>query len=641
MSKNQQQQQQQQINTTTSGTVTISSNCNDGNPACAASSSSSTTPSTSPNLKCKHCKTSINNSNNNSQSESLINMNNSSNNNINELNQNKSVSIPLLVLDSSNTKNNSLLLNPEPNNNQISSIYTSASSDSIQKNAYLLTPNISSSNLNNDNLKTKHSLSDLAEQLISTSNNINSINIVNNHNGNNTNATSAANFLNRNTCIIERLSYLYLNESLADVHFILYNTVLSNSSESTSERIPAHKLILSIGSQVFMAMFYGTGSQMQQSTEITIPDVEIDAFKHMLRYLYTDELYIEADTVMSTLYVAKKYAVTALEQECVDFLKTNLKADNAFMLLQQARLFDETQLAEMCLSIIDKNSCESFSSECFLDLDLETLMLILKRDTLGIREYKLYYYLTKWAQNQCAKKNISINRENQKLVLGDALKHVRFPLMTKEEFALVMSDQESRLIDDDSIIDLFVNLTLSNNSSTSSLLNTSSSIVPKKLSFNDTPRCCLGGKEQVINRFCQVESRWGYSGTSDRVRFSVNKRIFVVGFGLYGSIYGKCEYQVLIQLIRFDSCTTCAQNSTTFVCDGTNSTFRVLFKEPVEVSPETDYIAAATLKGPDSFYGTKGLRKVSHENMTVGKITFQFQYASGMLCFTSILNDSC
>jgi BTB/POZ domain-containing protein 1/2 len=611
MSKN------QQLNTTSSGVVTTTNyNCN-GSSTCSAvggsSSSNSSTPSSSPNLKCKHCKTSLNNSNNNSQSESLINMNNTNNSNVNiDSNQNKSTSIPLLVLDSSNLKNNTL---SEPIN-QTSSINVSNSSESIQKNANPSTSNISFNNLNNINLKTKHSLSDLAEQLISTSTNNNS--------------TNAANFLNRNICIIERLSYLYLNESLADVHFVLFNTVLSTSSHSTTERIPAHKLILSIGSQVFMAMFYGTGSQMQQSSEITIPDVEIDAFKHMLRYLYTDELYIEADTVMSTLYVAKKYAVTALEQECVDFLKTNLKADNAFMLLQQARLFDETQLAEMCLNIIDKNSCESFSSECFLDLDLETLMLILKRDTLGIREYKLYYYLTKWAQSQCAKKNITINRENQKTVLGDALKYVRFPLMTKEEFALVMSDHESRLIDDDSIIDLFVNLTLSNNNSTSSILNTSTTALPKKLSFNDTPRCCLGGKEQVINRFCQVESRWGYSGTSDRVRFSVNKRIFVVGFGLYGSIYGKCEYQVLIQLIRFDSCTTCAQNSTTFVCDGTNSTFRVLFKEPVEVSPDTDYIAAATLKGPDSFYGTKGLRKVNHENMTVGKITFQFQYASGM-----------
>ena len=38
---------------------------------------------------------------------------------------------------------------------------------------------------------------------------------------------------------------------------------------------------------------------------------------------------------MTTLYTAKKYAVPSLEKHCVDFLKHNLSADNAFMLLTQ------------------------------------------------------------------------------------------------------------------------------------------------------------------------------------------------------------------------------------------------------------------------------------------------------------------
>ena len=49
-------------------------------------------------------------------------------------------------------------------------------------------------------------------------------------------------------------------------------------------------------------------------------------------------------------------------------------------------------------------------------------------------------------------------------------------------------------------------------------------------------------------RFQQIESRWGYSGTSDKIRFIVDRRIFVVGFGLYGSIHGPSEYDVTIQV---------------------------------------------------------------------------------------------
>ena len=49
------------------------------------------------------------------------------------------------------------------------------------------------------------------------------------------------------------------------------------------------------------------------------------------RFLYSDEVQIGPETVMTTLYTAKKYAVPALEAHCVEFLKKNLRADNAFI----------------------------------------------------------------------------------------------------------------------------------------------------------------------------------------------------------------------------------------------------------------------------------------------------------------------
>lgn len=58
-------------------------------------------------------------------------------------------------------------------------------------------------------------------------------------------------------------------------------------------------------------------------------------FPPVSRFLYSDEVQIGPETVMTTLYTAKKYAVPALEAHCVEFLKKNLRADNAFMLLTQ------------------------------------------------------------------------------------------------------------------------------------------------------------------------------------------------------------------------------------------------------------------------------------------------------------------
>ncbi|XP_038634154.1 BTB/POZ domain-containing protein 2-like isoform X6 [Scyliorhinus canicula] len=433
------------------------------------------------------------------------------------------------------------------------------------------------------------------------------------------------------TTVKERFAFLFNNEILSDVHFLVGKGL-------GSQRIPAHRFVLAVGSAVFDAMF--NGGMATSSAEIELPDVEPAAFLALLKFLYSDEVQIGPETVMTTLYTAKKYAVPALEAHCVEFLKKNLRADNAFMLLTQvrwnihvvhdiclqkklrkmARLFDEPQLASLCLENIDKNTSDAISAEGFTDIDLDTLMAVLERDTLGIREIRLFNAVVRWADAECQRQQLQLTPENKRKVLGKALSLIRFPLMTIEEFAA--GPAQSGILTDREVVSLFLHFTVN----------------PKpRVEFIDRPRCCLRGKECSINRFQQVESRWGYSGTSDRIRFTVNRRIFVVGFGLYGSIHGPTDYQVNIQIIHTDSNTILGQNDTGFSCDGSSNTFRVMFKEPVEILPNVNYTACATLKGPDSHYGTKGLRKVIHESPTTGtKTVFTFCYAAGNNNGTSV-----
>ncbi|KAJ8357747.1 hypothetical protein SKAU_G00205410 [Synaphobranchus kaupii] len=409
----------------------------------------------------------------------------------------------------------------------------------------------------------------------------------------------------------ERFAFLFNNEVLSDVHFLV-------GKGMGVQRIPAHRFILAVGSAVFDAMF--NGGMATTSTEIELPDVEPAAFLALLKFLYSDEVQIGPETVMTTLYTAKKYAVPALEAHCVEFLKKNLRADNAFMLLTQARLFDEPQLASLCLENIDKNTGDALAAEGFTDIDLDTLVAVLERDTLGVREVRLFGAAVRWAESETQRQQLQPTPENKRRVLGKALALIRFPLMTIEEFAA--GPAQSSILMDREVVSLFLHFTVN----------------PKPwVEFIDRPRCCLRGKECSVTRFGQVESRWGYSGTSDRVRFSVNRRIFVVGFGLYGSIHGPTDYQVNIQIIHTDSNIVLGQNDTGFSCDGSANTFRVMFKEPVEILPNVNYTACATLKGPDSHYGTKGMRRVTHESSATGtKTCFTFCYAAGNNNGTSV-----
>ncbi|TMS37963.1 hypothetical protein L596_004792 [Steinernema carpocapsae] len=417
----------------------------------------------------------------------------------------------------------------------------------------------------------------------------------------------------------DRLSYMFCNEFLADVYFLV---------GTNKEKVPAHKFILSTGSVVFCNMFNGhfletefdTTNVEQPAQEIDLPDVEPDAMKALLKFLYTDELNINAENVMCVFYAAKKYAVTTLEDECVKFLNMSLRPDNAFLLVSQARLFDEPELVERCFEVIDVHTADTLEADGFLDIDFTTLSECLLRNTLRITEIQLFRAVVKWAKMQCAKEDAEPSGAKLRLILGSAINLIRFPLMTQEEFADCIMEFKNILTAEEAVqMFLFFSGKMS-----------------EVQNFSDRPRCCMIGKEVVVNRFQRTEGRWGYSGTPDRIKFSVDRHIYILGFGLHGSMHGSSEYQVLIEITSGATGEVLAQNDTSFKSDGSTNTFRVLFKEPVLIMPNTTYIASACLQGPDSHYGTKGLRRIVHRSPTLGDVTFQFTYAAGNNNGTSV-----
>ena len=75
--------------------------------------------------------------------------------------------------------------------------------------------------------------------------------------------------------------------------------------------------------------------------------------------------------------------------------------------------------------------------------------------------------------------------------------------------------------------------------------------------------------------------QWRYRGRCDSIQFCVDKRIFIVGFGLYGSSNGAADYSVRIELKRLGR--VLAGNNKKFFSDGSSNTFQVHFEQPVQV----------------------------------------------------------
>uniref|UniRef100_A0A5K3FSR5 BACK domain-containing protein n=2 Tax=Mesocestoides corti TaxID=53468 RepID=A0A5K3FSR5_MESCO len=409
-------------------------------------------------------------------------------------------------------------------------------------------------------------------------------------------------------------------------------------------------------------IFNPSSSQITSSSaiEIHLDDVNPVAFTNVLRFIYTDEIQIDASNVLQTLYVAKKYAINVMEIACVDFLSQAITVDNAFMLLGQANFFDEQELAQKCLEVIDKNTAKALDTEDFLALDSDLLRSILERDTLCIREVRLFVSVVKWAEaeyhrlfpeprpsssppaaDEAPLTPVSahlpslprpasdttlpglsdVPMEALRDILQPLLPHIRFPQMSIEEFADVVVP--SGVLEDSMAVKIFQHFI------------TSKTAKPE-LPFLKRPRCYLHGVEEIVRRFSVVDQRWDYRGTSDRIRFKVDRKIYVVGFGLYGSIHGQSEYEASIEIVHPESGVVLGSNDVTYLADGSPNTFRVAFKEPIPLTPNVNYLASATIKGQDTYYGTRGLREITHECSTGSKVTFHFSYAACMNNGTSV-----
>lgn len=66
---------------------------------------------------------------------------------------------------------------------------------------------------------------------------------------------------------------------------------------------------------------------------------------------------------------------------------------------------------------------------------VDTLCAVLQRDTLSIRENRLFGAVVRWAEAECYRQQLPPTSMNKHKVLGKALPLIRFPLMTVEEFA--------------------------------------------------------------------------------------------------------------------------------------------------------------------------------------------------------------
>ena len=398
---------------------------------------------------------------------------------------------------------------------------------------------------------------------------------------------------------------MFNNELLSDVSLVVRASSDEGESKKSKMAIPAHKIVLSICSPVFFAMF--CGEIAEKSDSVDLPDCEYEGVLEMLRYMYSGKAELNENNVMQVMYVAKKYILPSLVKECIGFLEENMNTGNVFCVLSHARQYDEKVLVNQCVELIDRETKECVQSEGFLTIERTLLEEIVKRDSLSITEVELFKAVDLWATKECEKQGLTPDGSVKRRILGENIvKEIRFPVMEEKEFANIVLGSEILTPNEGlDIIKYFNTVT----------------VVKSPVGSPEQQRV---GTSFPCYRFPLVKEKldkWhGWKSNYDKkecIDFKVDKDINLYGIRMFGC--KNKDFFVILKVTdtegEFEHAGKSGKFSSVHLQKQPLATadfygFDILFDYPVELEKDVRYCVGAIIDGYHSWFGLNGLSDV-------------------------------
>ncbi|XP_071637015.1 kelch-like protein 5 isoform X1 [Temnothorax longispinosus] len=204
-------------------------------------------------------------------------------------------------------------------------------------------------------------------------------------------------------------SYLH-KQQLTDVTLIAGN-----------KRIPAHRLVLSVGSEYFAAMFTNSMRESVQN-EIELMNVDGDALWALVLYCYTGCIELQEDSVETLLVTACLLQMNPVIKACCQFLVKQLHPSNCLGI----RMFADTQgcseLVEYAHAYTTKHFIEVTKNEEFLLLSANEVSKLLESEDLNVpSEETIFHALVTWLEH---------DPENRSKDASKLLGLVKLPLLS-------------------------------------------------------------------------------------------------------------------------------------------------------------------------------------------------------------------
>ena len=288
-----------------------------------------------------------------------------------------------------------------------------------------------------------------------------------------------------------------------------------------------------------------------------------------------------------------------------NFIEASLNHDNALTVLCHARYLGKEDLQERCWDMIDTYTSQILESEAFLELDIETLSLLVQRNTISVKEIQMFKAVNGWSENECRRRSLEVSTENKRALVSKAIKYIRFPLMSPLEFADEVA--RSGLLSYEETTNVFLYFFSSHET---------------KLHFSKIPRSpreTLIKKTLRCSRFksCCGNDWFCDTRKCDAIKFMIDKPIYIKGIAVYGASKMEGEYTTSIELLKQNK--VVSERKMSFSSYTSSTLHDILFERPIFIEKNEVYTINLLLQGPSSLSGRDGFSVVETEGI---KFTF-------------------
>ena len=185
--------------------------------------------------------------------------------------------------------------------------------------------------------------------------------------------------------VLSTLNDLRLNDELCDI-------VLKVGTE----KISSHKVILSVNSPYFRAMFSSSYTESNKDV-VEIHEIEFSALESLVQYFYTSKIHISTVNVEELLAASSMLQVSAVVDACCEFMRRHLGASNCLGVRTFADMLSCSELKRVADDFTKRNFSTVVESEDFLKLEIDQLLELFSADDLCVEsEEKVFEASMKW-----------------------------------------------------------------------------------------------------------------------------------------------------------------------------------------------------------------------------------------------------